>query len=400
MREWTRLGDVVHILTGYPFKSAQFTQKPEDVPLLRGDNVIQRRIRWDGAQRWPASDAESFTQYRLELGDVVLAMDRPWIEAGLKVADVREGSAGALLVQRVARLRAKEKVDQGYLKWLLYEQRFTDHILGVQTGTAIPHISKTQIESYRVSLPPLDEQRRIAGVLGALDDLIDTNRRLVAAAFELAGAAFDQLVSREQLRLRRLSDITEKIGSGATPRGGKEVYQKHGVGFIRSQNVYDGQFSFDGLAKISVAAADALAGVTVQPGDVLVNITGESVTRTVLVPERALPARVSQHVAIVRPRQDLVDPRFLMLALLSRPVKAYLDTLSTAGATRRALTKAHLGQTEIPVPSLADQVRVSQPFDVVAQLSEEIAGLERVRDELLPSLMSGQVRVSFGRAAA
>jgi type I restriction enzyme S subunit len=106
----------------------------------------------------------------------------------------------------------------------------------------------------------------------------------------------------------RLGDLTLKVGSGSTPRGGKSVYTDDGVAFIRSQNVYDNSFSFAGLARISDEAAHALRGVTVEAGDVLVNITGESVTRTCVVDPEALPARVSQHVAIVRPDPDLLDP--------------------------------------------------------------------------------------------
>lgn len=137
-----------------------------------------------------------------------------------------------------------------------------------------------------------------------------------------------------------------------------------------------------------------------RPGDVLVNITGESVTRTALVPNRALPARVSQHVAIVRPDAQRLDSGFLMLALLSAPIKAHLNGLSTAGATRRALTKAHLGETRIPVPPLAEQLRVARVLDAIDDLRAEMADLTRTRDELLPLLMSGTVRVAYDLALA
>ncbi len=179
---------------------------------------------------------------------------------------------------------------------------------------------------------------------------------------------------------RRLVDLTTKIGSGATPRGGKGVYQDVGTSFIRSQNVYDLRFDDGGLAHISDQAADALKGVTVNSEDVLVNITGESVTRTCLVADEVLPARVSQHVAIVRANPQSLDPRYLLYSLISPRTKATLNTLSQAGATRRALTKGHLEALEIQVPPLEEQERIAGvlgAFDDLIETNRRLAGKMR-----------------------
>ena len=91
----------------------------------------------------------------------------------------------------------------------------------------------------------------------------------------------------------KLSEVTEKIGSGATPRGGKEAYQSSGISLIRSQNVLNHRFSYDGLAFINEFQANDLANVEVVPEDVLLNITGDSVARCCMVPPSVLPARVN-----------------------------------------------------------------------------------------------------------
>src|SRR6516162_5140810 len=105
--EWPviRLGDVTDLLTGFPFKSELYTEDPSAPRLLRGDNIAQGVLRWDGVKRWPNNATEGMKEYWLRAGDVVLAMDRPWIEAGLKYAAIRESDLPTLLVQRVARLR-------------------------------------------------------------------------------------------------------------------------------------------------------------------------------------------------------------------------------------------------------------------------------------------------------
>jgi len=178
------------ILLGYPFKSANYVQGGSGVRLLRGDNVGQGVLRWDGAKCWPSDAIDAFQQFSLVQDDIILAMDRPWIEAGLKWARVRSADLPALLVQRVACLRAKAGVDQRYLAYVIASQAFTDYVLGVQTGTAVPHISGRQIGDFKFLLPPLPEQRAIAAVLGALDDKIEANRRINATLEATARALF------------------------------------------------------------------------------------------------------------------------------------------------------------------------------------------------------------------
>lgn len=147
----------------------------------------------------------------------------------------------------------------------------------------------------------------------------------------------------------RLGDVCRKIGSGATPRGGQEVYLDAGeIALIRSQNVYNENFERTGLAYLTAEHAKQLDGVTVQVDDVLLNITGDSVARACQVPADVLPARVNQHVAIIRPDPNLVDPRFLRFYLASPQMQQHMLLLAGAGATRNALTKGMIENFQIP----------------------------------------------------
>lgn len=150
-----------------------------------------------------------------------------------------------------------------------------------------------------------------------------------------------------------LGEICTKIGSGATPRGGDKVYVSSGVSQIRSQNVLDYSFSEQGLVHIDDNSAALLNNVTVQPNDVLINITGDSVTRACIVPDWVLPARVNQHVAIIRAKNDKADSHFLLYILQYQ--KDLLLTLSSSGATRKAITKAMLCDLQLLLPSLPEQ---------------------------------------------
>jgi len=133
---------------------------------------------------WPAHRVSEFERYAVDPGDVVLAMDRPWIEAGLKYGVVQFEDVPCLLVQRVARLRGTSDLSQRYLVYVIGSPAFTHYVQAVQTGTAVPHISGSQIAGFRFPLPGLDEQERIASVLAALDEKIDSNRRLAGVLEE------------------------------------------------------------------------------------------------------------------------------------------------------------------------------------------------------------------------
>jgi len=153
-----------------------------------------------------------------------------------------------------------------------------------------------------------------------------------------------------------LSDVCEKIGSGATPRGGSDVYLSKGeISLIRSQNIYNDGFKKNGLAFITDIHAKELDNVKVESGDILLNITGDSVARCCQVPDKFIPARVNQHVAIIRPHKDFLDARYLRYYLICPLMQDHMLTLASGGATRNALTKGMIESFEIPAPPLPKQ---------------------------------------------
>jgi type I restriction enzyme S subunit len=199
----------------------------------------------------------------------------------------------------------------------------------------------------------------------------------------------------------RLAELTTKIGSGATPRGGRDVYLDEGVALIRSQNVYDSNFVWSGLAHISGNAARQLAGVQVNKEDVLINITGASILRTCIVDPDVLPARVNQHVAIIRARPG-IPARYLHLYMLQPNTKSYLIGLN-AGGSREAVTKAHLESVPVIQPGEALLERfgaiVNPVYAEVYQNDSQSRVLGQMRDTLLPKLLSGELPVPLEVAA-
>ncbi|MBG2742490.1 restriction endonuclease subunit S [Proteus mirabilis] len=166
--------------------------------------------------------------------------------------------------------------------------------------------------------------------------------------------------------LVKLGEYCCKIGSGATPKGGSSVYLDAGdVCLIRSQNIYNDGFEEGGLVYIDEVAAAKLRNVIVEHNDILLNITGDSVARVCLVPDAYLPARVNQHVAIIRPNKEHFDARFLRYFLASPKTQILLLNLSSAGATRNALTKSMIENFEVPKPSLSVQVFIANILQIL-----------------------------------
>lgn len=158
----------------------------------------------------------------------------------------------------------------------------------------------------------------------------------------------------------RLKDCCLKIGSGSTPKGGSTVYVDSGTSLIRSQNVYNLSFDYNGLTHITDEAAKKLNGVTIFKDDILLNITGDSVARTCIVPNDVIPARVNQHVAIVRVDNKKMSSRYLNYYLASPIMQAHMLSLAVGkGASRNAMTKQMIENFEIPCPPIEVQHRIA-----------------------------------------
>jgi type I restriction enzyme S subunit len=157
-----------------------------------------------------------------------------------------------------------------------------------------------------------------------------------------------------------LGDVCSKIGSGFTPRGAEKVYKESGTALIRSQNVYNNSFSKEGLVFLDESTAEEMENVTLVKDDVLLNITGDSVARCCTVPEEMLPARVNQHVSIIRTRREQLDPSFLRYYLTSPRMQAFMLSLAQSGGTRNALTKGMIEGFLIPKPAIKEQILITK----------------------------------------
>jgi type I restriction enzyme S subunit len=198
----------------------------------------------------------------------------------------------------------------------------------------------------------------------------------------------------EDWELVSLGAITEKIGSGATPRGGSETYleKRDRFAIVRSQNVFDRRFDDDGLAFISDEQANGLRNVELRPNDLLLNITGDGITfaRCCKVPERILPACVNQHVSIIRVDPSKVDADFILAYLTHPEVKTYIESFN-AGGSRRAITKGHIESFRLALPTITEQNQIGH---MLSTLDAKIEFNEK-KSKTLDSVASALFRSWF-----
>jgi type I restriction enzyme, S subunit len=418
LTNWTtiRLEDCVDLLAGFAFKSQHFTSAPDDIALVKGENVSQGCILWEISKRWPASDWSKLEKYQLRPRDVVVAMDRPWIPAGLKWAYIRVRDPKALLVQRCSRLRSSSQLlDQNFLRFVIGGPGFENYVKPITTGVNVPHISGKQILDYEFTLPPLPVQRRIADILTAYDELIENNQRRIRILEEMARALYREWFVHFVFpghenhprvasplgdiptgwEVRKLGDVVHLITKGTTPTTLKRQFRTVGLNFIKAESIERSGALIEGkFAKIDNETHELLRRSKLCENDILFSIAGV-IGRACIVPARFLPANTNQALAIVRCASSFLV-QYLYLTLRDEEFQNYsFGRIVQTAQANVSLSDLRAAPVVIPSETLIARFN-SFAVPVMGQiqiLSEQIQNLRNTRDLLLPRLLSGQIEL-------
>ena len=288
----------------------------------------------------------------------------------------------------------KEELDPEYLMLWFSRPEFDRYARYKSHGSVREIFDWNELCMVELPVPDIEKQRKIVKAYKTLTDRIalkqQINDNLVSTLQIIYKKMF--LESQNTYITKPLADLCSKIGSGATPKGGKAAYFDKGISLIRSMNVFDYFFSYPELAHISQIQANALANVEIQQADVLFNITGVSVTRCCVVPDDVLPARVNQHVMIIRPYKGKNMSYYIMCTLCTSENKAKLLGIGQSGSTREAINKQELERFEIPVPSDEELERfgeiATKIYALIFSNTNEIRMLCDMKDTLLTKLSS------------
>lgn len=248
-------------------------------------------------------------------------------------------------------------ISKEYLCYFMRSNAYYTRLLGSVTGTTRKRISRKNLGNVELDVPSREKQNEVVEQLDHLVNVIDSKTRELQLLDDLIQARFvemfgDPVQNTKGWNIDTCKNLTSKIGSGATPKGGRESYGTEGISLIRSMNVYNNRFEYKDLAYITDEQADKLSNVTIEENDVLLNITGASVARCCAVPKELIPARVNQHVAIVRCKDRLL-PEFLCSMFTEDSYQRLLWSIATSGgATREAITKQQIEDLVLIVPPI------------------------------------------------
>ena len=235
-----RLGRVINLKVGFPFKSDDFTQSEEDMRLLRGINVAPGRLRWDDVVRWPADDVATFSEFSIGVGDIILGMDRPIIGNGIRVAVASKSDVPSLLLQRVACIRPHpESLVREFAFLILSSKNFVNYLSPIFTGISVPHLSPQQIKEFWISVPNIAEQKviitHLTSRLSAIQSATERTQRQIDLLHEYrARLIADVVTGKLDVRAAAAALPEEPDGSDATegdwagPEGGDEGLTDHG----------------------------------------------------------------------------------------------------------------------------------------------------------------------------
>lgn len=393
-----KLKEVAKLSTGFAFKSKLYENEGK-LRVIRGKNVTEGYLRWgDDAKHWNLS-LDKLEKHLIKEDDIVIGMDGSKI--GKNRALVRKHDLPAILAQRVARVQVKPELASQKLIWqLINNSPFEHYVENVKTGTSIPHISLGQVGDFEITLPPLPEQKAIASILSALDDKIVNNLALNNTLEEMAKRLFEEWFfenEKEEWETIKLQDIIE-IRGGFSYKGkfiGSGDALLLGMGCVS----FNKRFLNSGARLYS---GDCNKNHLVIAGDIVIATRQQSENMPILGYPAKIPVSLKGEKIIVGTNLYKVTntsyfSNDLLFQLLRSSAYQKQIVANTKGSTVRMITKDAIELFEFKIPP---RLLLNEYGKTISDISMQIEHnmmenqtLNKLRDTLLPQLISGEVRL-------
>src|SRR5690554_131288 len=302
-RTWEikKLGEVCQVQRGLTY-SGKDTVDFSDQVVLRATNINlgARQLIFDEL-KYLRDDLKIKPIYALKKHSLLICFSSGSKSHLGKIALIEDDYPNFYFGGFIGQITPSDKIDSKYLFYYLSTEAYKVYISNLTDGVNINNLKINDLKSFEIPLPPLPEQQRIVAILDETFSAIDKAKANAEQNLKNAKELFESYLQGVFEKKgngwegKRLKELTIKIGSGATPRGGQASYKSEGISLVRSMNVHDWEFRNKNLAFIDEKQAKELDGVTLQENDVLLNITGASVARCCVFPKEYLPARVNQH---------------------------------------------------------------------------------------------------------
>lgn len=335
-------------------------------------------------------------------------------------------------------LKTNRFIDNRYIVYFLSCNGHIETAEMIARGGTRQRISRTQLGDMRFILPTLEEQEKIAKFLdektAQFDSIISKKEALIEKLKEAKKSLISEVVTgkvkvvkssdgyelverkKEEMKdsgvewlgdipkeweLTKLKYNLSKIGSGKTPKGGSEVYTDSGVVFIRSQNVYDDGLRLDDVVFITSEVDIEMKNSSVKFNDVLLNITGGSIGRSSIVDKKDLKANVNQHVCILRPILEEINPKLLHSIIQSNLTQIQIESLQN-GSNREGLNFEQIANILIVKSNDMDKqneiveyikVITDNLYKTINKTKKQIEILKEAKQSLISEAVTGKIEI-------
>ena len=367
---------------------------------------------------WASLDEKG--KFGIEQGDLLVCEGGE----GGRCAILRKPIDNCIIQNALHRVRPRGQSLNTFLQYVMSAVNAAGWFDVLNEKATIAHFTKEKFDALTIPSPPPAEQRAITAFLdreaAKINALVSKKERLIELLQEKRTALISHTVTRgldpnaplkdsgvEWLgvipmhwEVRRLKHVTEKIGSGKTPKGGAERYVDDGVMFLRSQNVHFGGLQLADVAYIDTITDSEMLGSRVREGDVLLNITGASLGRSCVARLEGADANVNQHVCILRTVQRQNDPDFLAYSIESTSLQDQIFN-NENGVSRDALNFEQIGELVFSRPAIEEQRSIAAFLDLetakldnlIARVHEAIELLKELRTALISAAVTGKIDV-------
>lgn len=403
------LGEVCKLRNGYAFKSAEYL-KENGIPIIRISDIGDGKVDITNCVR--INENEEFENYRVNRNEILVAMSG----ATTGKFGIYRGDEKVYQNQRVGKFEIlyKEVLNNSYLLYLLYSLK--NKILKDAYGGAQPNISSGKVEELPILLPPLAEQHRIVAkieeLFSSLDKGIESLKTAQAQLKTYRQAvlkwAFEGRLTNENVKDGELPEgwkweisgnLFVYVTSGS--RGWAKYYATDGAVFLRMGNLDHNTILLD-LSDIQrVKLPEQVEGTRtrVQTDDILISITAD-VGMIGLVPDKFPESYINQHVALARPKENLINPKYIAWYLSSEQNGQKQFRVLQRGATKVGLGLDDIKSIHVPLPlNLPEQslivTEIEKRLSVCDKLEESIAQsltqAEALRQSILKKAFEGKL---------
>jgi len=385
MSDWqrVRIGDIAQIPQKQPIAN------PQAIELLRV------RLYANGVERtgkFPRTTERGRPYFARSAGELLIGR-QSFHNGGIGI--VKEADNGLICSNAITSLVPNSRADRDYLFYILASPEFRKEIEKQIEGTAQAEISERKILSLELNLPPLSEQKRIARILSELSKLSDSlNNRIEKISNLFACLLDEQFAPASPGKRVSLESISEFITYGLTVR---PRYIATGIPMVSAGECRDGFIDFAKAKKISQSDFSKVRSKTIPTkGDLLITKTG-TLGRVAVVPEGVPSFTITQNVALVRPKESDVLPKYLAYYIMSPACQREIRDKTSVLAIPD-LQLGILGNFSIPVPCIDKQNSVYLRFDSIRNtirvLQKQVDQIDQLRNTLASDLLSGRKRVS------